>query len=152
MKREIPTERKALYYSGMIVTGIGALLFLSTFVSAILSFGNFDNFEENTRSMALRAFGGMGLILIGGILQRLGARGLAGSGLVLDPHQARKDLEPWSRMGGGVVQDALSEIDVVNQLEERAAQPAPQIKIRCQNCQALNDEAAKYCSQCGAPV
>lgn len=25
-------------------------------------------------------------------------------------------------------------------------------KIRCRNCQALNDETAKYCSQCGSEV
>lgn len=39
----------------------------------------------------------------------IGRRGLAGSGLKLDPEEARRDLEPWSRMAGGVVQDALDE-------------------------------------------
>ena len=36
-------------------------------------------------------------------------RGLAGSGVVLDPEKAREDVEPWSRMAGGVVKDALDE-------------------------------------------
>jgi hypothetical protein len=26
------------------------------------------------------------------------------------------------------------------------------VKVRCQKCEALNDEAAKYCNQCGSPI
>jgi hypothetical protein len=94
----------------------------------------------------------MGLMVVGGILMSVGARGAAGSGLVLDPSRARQDLEPWSRMGGGMVQDALSEVNVVRKIEEGAAHPQPQVKIRCRKCQALNDETAKFCNQCGAPL
>jgi hypothetical protein len=47
-------------------------------------------------------------MVIGGILMNIGARGAAGSGLVLDPEKARQDLEPWSRMGGGIVPGAHS--------------------------------------------
>ena len=77
----------------------------------------------------------------------------AGSGVVLDPEKARKDVEPWSRMGGGVVQDALSEIEVVKKIEDRFDSPKPQvIKVRCRSCRMLNDETAKFCNQCGAVV
>ncbi len=68
---------------------------------------NFDNFEGRVRSEGLRAFGGVVLITIGVLLMNIGAKGWAGSGVVLDPDRARKDVEPWSRMGGGVLNDAL---------------------------------------------
>lgn len=29
---------------------------------------------------------------------------------------------------------------------------APTVKVRCRSCGALEDEAAKFCSQCGAPT
>ena len=71
---------------------------------------------------------------------------------MLDPERAREDLEPWSHMGGGMVQDALSEVNVVKKLEDRLDGGAPQVKVRCRACQALNDEAAKFCNQCGAAL
>jgi RNA polymerase subunit RPABC4/transcription elongation factor Spt4 len=151
-KKQIPPERKALYYGGMALIGIGLLLFLSTFFTFMANFGNFDNFEGRAQSEGARALGGMVLMVIGGFMMNVGARGWAGSGVVLDPEQARKDVEPWSRMGGGIVQDALSEVEVVKKLENRLDSPEPQIKARCQKCQTLNDETAKFCNQCGAAI
>lgn len=55
-------------------------------------------------------------------------------------------------MGGGVVQDALSEVEVVKKIEDRMDSSDPKIKVRCRNCQALNDESAKFCGQCGAAI
>jgi hypothetical protein len=43
---------------------------------------------------------------------RLGRAGVAGSGLKLDPQDARRDLEPWSRMTGGMLKDTLDEAGV----------------------------------------
>ncbi|MEO8826390.1 MAG: hypothetical protein ABI443_11165 [Chthoniobacterales bacterium] len=48
-------------------------------------------------------------IFVGAILKGIGARGAAGAGIVLDPKRAREDLEPWSRMGGGMLKDAVDE-------------------------------------------
>ena len=42
----------------------------------------------------------------------IAARGLAGSGVVLDPEKARTDVEPWTRMAGGMVGDALDEAGI----------------------------------------
>ena len=150
--KQIPPERKALYYGGMALSGIGALLFLSTFVTFMANFGNFDDFEGRARSGGFRALGGMVLIVVGGIMMGVGARGWAGSGIVLDPQRARKDVEPWSRMGGGIVQDALSEVEVAKKFEQRLDSPEPHVKVRCRNCQALNDETAKFCNQCGSAL
>ena len=55
-QRQVPSERKALYYAGMALGGIGLLLFLSTFVSFIANFGNFDNFEGRAKANAFCVF------------------------------------------------------------------------------------------------
>lgn len=157
MKREprhsIAPERQAIYYGGMVVMGIGVLMFLSTFVIFIANFGNFDHFTERARTSGMLAFGGMGLMVVGAILQGIGKQGLAGSGIVLDPKQAREDLEPWNRMAGGMTNDALQEVDLVRKLEDRLdatpeAAPAA-VKVRCPACRELNDEDAKFCKKCG---
>ena len=111
-QRNISPERQSLYYFGMILMGIGFLLFLSTFVTFISNFGDFSDFEGRSKSDMTRAFGGMICIAIGQFIMRVGRAGLAGSGLKLDPQEARRDLEPWSRMTGGMVGDALDEAGV----------------------------------------
>jgi len=147
---EIGDGRKLLYYGGMIASGIGLLLFLSVF----LTLGqNMDPQQGPAmmRSFAVRAVGGMLLMIVGQAVQRMGARGLAGSGVILDPQQARKDVEPWTRMAGGMANDALSEVDLARRLASGpAAEPA--VKVRCPGCRALNDETAKFCDQCGASL
>ncbi len=141
-----------MYYGGMALIAIGLLLFVSGFFTGPNVQEGFDQFSRDARAVMERALLGMGLCVVGGILMNIGARGAAGSGLVLDPEKARQDLEPWSRMGGGVVEDALSEVNVVKKLEEGIGNLQPQVKVRCRKCQALNDETAKFCDQCGAPM
>src|SRR4051812_2125058 len=94
-QRQIPPERQKLYYAGMALAGVGFLLFLSVFVTAIANFGNFDDFAGQARSEGFRAIGGMVLMMAGAALMNVGAKGLAGSGVVLDPQRGRKDVEPW---------------------------------------------------------
>jgi hypothetical protein len=154
---EISPERKALYYTGMGCVGIGFLLFFSTFVTGCMNFGNFENFDGQVRSSMARSLGGMALIVVGGVLMNLGRHGAAGSGVVLDPQKARKDLEPWNRAAGGMTSDALDEIGLVKKLEKKLDEPdepppVPVVKVRCRACQSLNDEAAKFCNQCGAAM
>jgi hypothetical protein len=87
-QKQIPPERKAMYYLGMALVGIGLLLFLSTFVTFLANFGNFDNFTGRARSEGFRAFSGVVLILIGGFLSNVGANGWAGLGSSLTPSKA----------------------------------------------------------------
>ncbi len=77
-----------------------------------------------------------------------GRAGLAGSGFLLNPQQARTDLEPFNRSTGGMIQDALEEIPAIQNLG--GVQQI--IKVRCQNCNTLSDEHAKFCGQCGKPI
>jgi hypothetical protein len=104
------------------------------------------------RDFALRAFGEMALIILGSWMRRIGSRGWAGSGVVLDPQQAGRDLEPWSRMGGKVLQDALSEVDVFKRTEGQAGSESPQVMVRCRKCEGLSDERNRFCGQCGGAL
>jgi hypothetical protein len=156
--REISSTRKEIYYTGLTFTVVGMLSFFSVFVTGCMHFGDFENFEERSRSDMTRGIGGMALMIFGGFLMNLGRHGAAGSGVVLDPKKARKDLEPWNRAAGGMANDALGEIDVVKKLEKKLDEPLapatsePVVKVRCSACKALNDEHAKFCNQCGAAL
>lgn len=144
MKKQISEERKNIFYVGSALTVIGVLLFASVFVTTAMNFGDFSNFDSDAKSSMFRAFGGMALIVIGGIVRGIGARGLAGSGVVLDPRKAREDLEPYSRMAGGMVKDALDEAHVsFGQQSEKV------IMIKCRECGKLNEEDSKFCQECG---
>ena len=148
MAKEISKARKKTYYIGMVLAIIGAITFGSVFVSGILNFGNFSNFETRGKSMAARGFGGMVLIIAGLIVMSIGARGAAGSGLVLDPKKAREDLEPFTRMAGGMVKDALEEADI--KLGKDTSEKV--IMIKCRKCEKLNEEDSKFCQECGQPL
>lgn len=145
--QRISEERKTAYYAGRILMVVGALLFFSTFVTFAMRFGDFSNFEANAKSSMFRAFGGMALMIVGGIVSAIGARGLAGSGVVLDPEQAREDLEPYSRMAGGMLGDVLEEADV-----DLGSRSEKVVVIRCRECDKLNPEDAKFCNECGKPL
>ena len=144
MKRPISEERRTAYYLGAVIMVIGGLLFASVFITFALHFGDFSNFRSNAKSEMLRALAGMGFLVIGWIIRGIGARGLAGSGVVLDPQRAREDLEPYSRMAGGMVKDALDEAGL-----DPSGKKEQLIKIKCQACGKLNAEDAKFCQECG---
>jgi len=112
--RNVSTERKATYYIGLVMVIIGFLVFFSIFISVAVGFSEpmMPGEDAGMDSMAIRGVLGMGLMIGGSFMMNVGSRGLAGSGVVLDPQQARRDLEPWSRMAGGMAKDALDEADV----------------------------------------
>lgn len=145
---QISEERKALYYGGAVVMGLGFLLFISTFFLVGSGFGPGG---PSMGGMAARGIGGMVLMLAGAVMRNVGARGTAGSGLVLDPEKAREDLKPWARTAGGLIQDALTEVrsgDPDGPAEPAAAQTV--VKVRCTQCRTLNDVDARFCKGCGA--
>jgi hypothetical protein len=126
---------------------LGGLSFASVFVSAAVNYGDFSDFDARGKSMMFRAFGGMVLLFIGGFVRGIGARGVAGSGIVLDPQKAREELEPYSRMAGGMAKDALDEagIDLRGKREKV-------VMIKCRSCGKLNEEDSKFCRECGKPL
>lgn len=140
--RDIPENRKTVYYVGMGMIILGIILFLSVFFS---SFGAMTNFGQPP-SM-LPGLIGFVLIMIGTALRTIGARGLAGSGVILDPQKAKHDLEPYARAAGGLLKDVIEETD-----DNKTDDNQPQVKLRCRNCQSLNDETANYCQNCGQPL
>jgi hypothetical protein len=147
MSRKISEDRKAAYYVGMLLQIFGGLLFASVFVTFTMRFGDFTDFVDRTKSEALRAFTGMALMMIGGFIRGVGAKGLAGSGVLLDPERTRQELEPYSRMAGGMVRDAIDEARL-----DLGSEPEQVIVIKCRECAALNPESANFCQECGTKL
>lgn len=111
-QRNLSAERRGIYYFGMALAGLGLVLFLSTFVTELMNIGDFSNFQGRVKSGMGRAFGGILCLALGQVMMRIGRSGVAGSGLKLDPEEARTDLEPWSRLSGGMLKDSLDEAGI----------------------------------------
>jgi hypothetical protein len=148
MVKQISEQRKVVYYVGTGLQILGGLLFASVFVTGAMHFGDFSNFHANAKSDMFRGLGGMGLLIAGAVIRSIGARGLAGSGVILDPEEARRDLEPYSRMGGGMLKDALDEADI----HIAKGQSENIVMVKCLSCGKLNEEDSRFCQQCGKPL
>jgi len=159
-RRELGPERKGLYYVGGAIAVLGLVLFFSTFfvVGCAIADGFGDSTstpfgptgpDANIGAAFLRSMVGFVLIVVGKSLQSVGARGLRGSGVILDPEGARDDLAPYSRMAGGMLGDAVeaSGLDLGQRTEGQ-----PEIMVRCLSCDQLNEEDSKFCQECGEPI
>ena len=146
MARNITQKQKTGFYLGMILIGIGVILFSAPFADAF-----FNGLEPNEGGGFPDSFKvamvGFVFMWIGSALRMISARGLAGSGLLLAPKQARKDLEPYSRMAGGMIQDALEETGGLT-----SGKTPEKVMIRCQACKKLNEEDSRFCQECGEPI
>ena len=152
-RRTVSAERKNLHGLGLtlqVIGGVGIIIcfigFATAGMSATRSFGE----SGSPIGWFIGFFICMVLTAVGGGMRGVAQRGLAGSGLVLDPERARDDLEPWARTGGGLVSDALDEAGV--NLGGGAPAPEPKVQVRCRKCRTLNDETDRFCSQCGAAL
>lgn len=123
-----PSPWKAVKFVGIGISVIGFLMFFSVFISGAMNFGNFDDFEARTRNMSLRAVFGMFLMIGGGALSGIAAK----------------------QGGTGGNESGLSNDGTWSFGSDRDL--AGPIKIRCPKCRSLNDEAAKFCDQCGADL
>ncbi|MCL2639314.1 MAG: SHOCT domain-containing protein [Phycisphaerales bacterium] len=115
MAQKISPERQALYTFGIGLTVFGVLLIVIGVVGFMgcmvrdVSGPSFSSSQSTIVGFWVTAALGMGVVALGQVVRHFAARGVAGAGLVLDPERARKDLEPWSRMGGGMIRDALDQ-------------------------------------------
>lgn len=162
MAKQISERRKAAYYVGFGLTGLGILVFLIFMVRMV---GGGNDAAKWTKSGHMLApppppslvlpVLGMVLIAAGTVLRKVGARGLAGSGVVLDPERARDELEPYSRMAGGMLKDAIDETGLElggQRAEANDEPPAVVVKIKCRDCGQLNEEGSKFCQECGVAM
>jgi hypothetical protein len=121
--------------AGLAAVAAGFLLFLSTFVSFAWNFGDFDHFESHARSMMLRAIGGMALIIGGAFTATM-----ATQARVLSSALSNRDLH-----------DPTLDARLPSPGPDTPIGPAP-VKVRCHNCQSLNDQADAFCPRCGAAM
>lgn len=143
---KLSQKRKTTYYVGMAMMILGFLLFMSTFLTFATMFT--DPFSQSVGSFIRRPVIGMLLMIFGAIVMSVGAKGAAGSGIILDPEQAREDLKPFNEAKGGMINDVVSNIDVIDQFTNPRT-TTEVIRIKCRSCGALNEEDAKYCKNCG---
>lgn len=149
--RAVSDARRVTYYVGLTLAGIGFVLFLSVFVTGAMSLA--DGPASGIGNETIRAVAGMILMLVGMLLRGIGHSGAAGSGLLLDPQKARRDLEPFSRQQGGMLKDALDEAGVdLGQVVGKAQPPERVVMVKCRGCGKLNEEDSKFCQECGAPL
>lgn len=150
---KISNERKATYYIGMGMMILGFILFISVFFSvASLMNGPFDGgFGMGGGPSFGNGIIGMVLMISGSVVMNIGARGAAGSGVILDPEKAREDLKPFNEAKGGMINDVISNIDVVEKITSQKEEKEV-VKIRCRSCGSLNDEDAKFCKSCGKEI
>jgi ribosomal protein L40E len=137
---QISSGRKTLFYAGRIMMGIGLVLFLSVFVNVAFS-DPWQLVDSNPMGPGIIGFI---MIFVGTLISSVGAAGKAGSGMILDPEQAREDLKPFSRQAGGMLNDALQAADLKEHLSAKEI-----VKVRCRSCGELNDEDATFCKKCG---
>lgn len=139
---KLSKKRKITYYIGKGMMVLGFIIFFSQFFT--FSFGVPFIFAPI----------GMLFMIAGTFISNIGAKGLAGSGLKLDPDEAREDLKPFNEARGKMINDIVSGIDAVDSItksQQSGQAPREVIKIRCRSCNCLNDEDAKFCKNCGAP-
>ncbi len=108
-QNQISENRRTIYYIGLTLCVLGPVMCFGALAYAFMGvttarnqFGSGPNPAYIFPPFLL----GMGMAAVGNVLRRIGARGLAGSGLKLDPGEAREDLKPWSKMAGGILNDA----------------------------------------------
>lgn len=143
---KITKNRKVTYYIGLGMILVGFILFMSVFFSVASSMN--DPFTNSNSNPFMNAVWGMILMITGTIVMNIGAKGAAGSGLLLDPDKAREDLQPFNEATGGMINDVINNIDVVGKITKNFEEKEV-IKIRCRSCGNLNDEDAKFCKSCG---
>ena len=146
MSSKISNERKALYYTGMIIGVIGFILFMSAFFLNVN-----PGFSMEPPSFFKRGVLGMICMIVGAVIASIGYSGAAGSGLLLDPDKQREDLKPFNESQGRMINDVIENIDIVKNINQYSKEKVniEVIKIKCRECGELNDEDAKFCKQCG---
>lgn len=143
---KLSNERKVTYYIGMGIMILGFILFISVFfqVANLIN----DPFTASKPPSFTNPMIGFILIIIGSVVSKMGAKGAAGSGVILDPDQAREDLKPFNEAKGQMLNDVISNIDAVNNIA-KPTEDKEIIKIKCRSCGTLNEEDAKFCKSCG---
>lgn len=91
---------------------VGGCMFATFFVAVAMGVSGSREIAGAIPTVIGVTLAGFALLIFGGFLRRVGRSGLAGSGVTLDPEQARRDVEPWARAAGGVLSDTLDEAGI----------------------------------------
>jgi hypothetical protein len=146
--------RSVLRLIGPLMVGVGAIFLIVGMVSFFSAFGGF----EPPRQFWC-AFVGMPLVGIGigickfaylGTFTRYVAGEVAPVGKDVVNYMAEGTKDSMRDVAAAVAGGLREGMHSTEPLGESAA--APEVRIRCRSCHALNDESAKFCGQCGKPL
>lgn len=92
------------------------------------------------------------LILAGVMMMVYGRKGMAEAVPNPDPQQA-KPKASWNSALDRAFEDAVSQSsNLMDVFQPKDTKSTAVVKVRCLQCQSLNDENAKFCSECGKPM
>lgn len=91
---------------------IGFLLFISVFLDTARYMNNPFIYERQPSFTS--PIIGMILMIAGTVTMNIGAKGAAGSGLLLDPEKAKEDLKRFNEAKGKMINDVVSNIDIID--------------------------------------
>jgi hypothetical protein len=159
-RRTISPERQSSHTIGLVLQGVGIVgvivCFLGFAVGGMTATASFGR-EGHPIAWWIGFFACGVLMAVGRGIRHVAARGVAGSGLVLDPERTRNDLEPWARVGGGLVKDALDEAGLVrNDAPPRAMASGSRSAVASAGRSTTKPRssaisAARRCDRRGAP-
>jgi hypothetical protein len=161
MNEQIAELRRLIYHIGVVLITLGFLMILGTL---------FHVFSPGTRPAALPKLGkgaavpasgghDPALFILDGVVIIVGAVVMKLSGsvthkaLLVEKQEAAPMIKPESVLPDSAIDDSLSAASTSGEIvTPDDQQPASIVKIRCLNCHTLNDESAKFCSECGNPM
>ncbi|HZZ29232.1 MAG TPA: zinc ribbon domain-containing protein [Pirellulales bacterium] len=144
--------RSLLRLVGPMLVGVGLLLIIIAMVSFFSAFGGM----EPPRYFWC-AFVGMPVLAVGLAISRFAYLGAFARYMADEVAPVGRDAANYMVDG---TKDSLRDMAAAVGDGFRSGsghvpaseEATPEVKVRCQKCRALNDEAAKFCNQCGAPL
>ncbi len=120
----IPRSQRALYFTALLLTGVGLALVLSPLARFLANLENYDHFEAPAGPEVFRAFGGLILTLVGRFLMNWACRRWSGVGIVPAPDGTRKKLMASANRSAAPTGNLAWDIEAVRQVENQQPEPA----------------------------
>jgi RNA polymerase subunit RPABC4/transcription elongation factor Spt4 len=133
---------------GPIILGLGILLIVISMVEFFSCFGSM-----RTPRLIWMPFLGIPMLFVGGVLCQLGFAGKVARYMAQEMAPVGKDT--FNYMADGTKDGIKTVASAVGQglaAGGAALGGKSATKVRCHKCNALADEGAKFCPQCGSPL
>ncbi|MFX1254914.1 MAG: zinc ribbon domain-containing protein [Promethearchaeota archaeon] len=138
----------SLLGSGVVIAVIGLVLFLSTAFPSITGNMGFEDILGAFGQSFIGSFIGLIILFVGSVMVIIGIYVLFFSNIGKIASYVADETAPATTTMSGAVTKGLREGGGIP-IDVSVTESKEKIKIKCQNCGALNDEDDTYCSKCG---